>query len=248
MAQTFDYEKWEYPIAAYIHGQLSDADQRAFEQELAHNEDLKAAVELDKLLQKAATTLLLAEAAQWTMAPTPQVPPKSNWGLTRYGFGIVGVLVLLGASWWGLSPYWARRAVQNWLTVHVQPLEFRDFNSDGNELLALQAYHQNQFEKAEQLFSQDDSPVKNQNATRLYRAINGLCVKPPQTEKAIRILEERYEHRSGYKFEAVEWYLVLGYAQQGRWQAALKVAKSIPKESAYFAQAQQFIPLLEKIK
>jgi hypothetical protein len=251
MTQPFDYEKWEQPIAAYIHGRLSDTDRQAFEQELAQNEDLKAALEFDQLLQKAATTLLLAEAAQLTSVPPRQVPRQSNGGLSRYWFGIVGSLVLIGAIWFwgGGSTYWAQRAAQNWLTVNLQPLELRDFNADGNELLALQAYQQNQFEKAEQWFSQDDSPAKNQNAIRLYRAINALCVKPPQTEKAISILEVRYEHRSPpYKLEAVEWYLLLGYAQKGHWEAALKVAKRIPKESAYFEQAQQFIPLIEKIK
>jgi hypothetical protein len=248
----FQYEAWETRIRAYLHNEMIPAEKQQFEALMQQNAMLKEAVWFDGVLkQKAELAALTAYAHQNWEALNQSVASKQaqkKW--TRsITFG-VGLVVIIALSWWGGSTYLAQRAVQNQLTLHLQPLELKDdaFTADGNELLALKAYQQNQFEQAEKLFSQDDSPVKNQNALRLYRAINGLCVKPPQTDKAIRILEVRYEQRNLYKFQAVEWYLCLGYVQQGRWDAALKVAKQIPKESPYFEQAQKFIPLIENVQ
>ncbi|MEY4937113.1 MAG: hypothetical protein RIS64_3472 [Bacteroidota bacterium] len=248
----FQYETWETRIRAYLHNEMIPSEKQQFEALMQQDPMLKEAVWFDGVLkQKAELTALTAYAHQnWDALNQSAAAKRAQKSWTRFiKFGF-GLMLMIGLSWWGGSRYLAQQAVQNELTLHLQPLELRtdEFTADGNELLALKAYQQKQFEKAEQLFSQDDSPVKNQNAIRLYRAINGLCAKPPQTKKVIQILEGRYEQRNLYKFQGVEWYLFLGYVQQGRWEAALKVAKQIPKESVYFEQAQQFIPLIEKIK
>lgn len=238
----FQYSEWETQIEAYLYNKMTPADRLQFEQLMQQNPDLKAAVGFDQILKQKAEIVALTQYAHrnWDALNQAQQSHATQW--MRYKW--FGLIVILSLGFWAGSRYLTQRPIQNWLALNLQPLELVDeaFHAEGTELLALKAYQSRQFEVAEALFTQEDSLKNIKSFMRLYRAINALCVKPPQTHQAIPILEGFYRNQTPFKSESVQWYLMLAYLQQREWEKARKVAAQIPAESPYFKQAQVLIP------
>ena len=247
---NFDYEAWEDKITAYLNGSMSPEDHAVFEKNMAENTDLAEAVSFDKTLNQQAKANLLFQHLVPQMndfvienklesKPTSPRTPLSIKTILG-GLSLI-LLVILGGFWVYQAQRSAKYAtiVQKWTLTDPMPYVGNDtlFRTDATAE-AIKAYQRGNYQQAETYFLQDDSRENNQQNSRLYRAITAIMVQPPNTDKAIQLLEERYGDNQRFGYQAIEWYLALAYLQKKDVAKAFKILKEIPNNSEYASKAK----------
>jgi hypothetical protein len=267
--QNFDYSDWEERIADYINETMTQADRIQFEKDMADTLELKKAVELDKALHQRASELYLFEhlkplADDYVKEKFPEYHPqakKENANIEplkksplsiKLILSVLSVLLLVGLGFF-YNNYQKRenhrQIISKWLTQ--KPLSYDNTNladfQTGNDSLAIVAYIQRQYDKAESLFLTNDSRENNAFGPRgLYRAVNALMTTPPKTDIAIELLARRYDNKNTFLYDAVEWYLALAYLQKKDIENAQKILRNVSDNSVYNNEARQLLKDIEQ--
>ncbi len=265
---NFEYEDWEDRINDYLKGKMTDAERIQFEAAVSNSTDLQEAVAFEKALTNRATEHFLYQHLKPKMddfvkenlsddEPKNTKPENGPLSINRISDMIdhirgkiispVGLFLFLGLLVIGVwvfnryqkSAVYDQMMVQ-WLTN--APLPYDNTNlanfQTGADSLAIQAYIQGDYVKAEAYFVQNDAKTQNTFGPRgLYRAVNALMVQPPKTDKAIEILSFRKGNPSTFRHDAVEWYLALAYLQKHDVATAKKILEGIAKDSEFATKA-----------
>ena len=259
----FDYDDWEDRIGDYLNNKLTDTDRQQFELDMAQVEGLKDAVEFDSVLKNQAKEQALFQHLKPKIDTYIQdnivkneeidksVTPKHSLSMTQI-FGILGLILfsILGVLLFKRIQKTNTQSelISKWLTN--KPIAYENTNlaafQTGADSAAIEAYKTRKYAEAEAFFRQNDVKGANEFGPRgLYRAINAMMVKPPNTTIAIQILENRFQNKNTFQYDAVAWYLALAYVQNKDFKASKKVLETIGNNSEYFNNAQT---LLDEMK
>lgn len=264
----FDYEDWEDRIDAYLNAKMTDAERIEFESVMSNNVDLKAAVAFERTLKQRATDHFLFQHLKPQMEdfvkekfPNLEVEngdrvnvPRPIGPLSIKGiFGVFSLVVVVILGVFLFNRYQKQavydKIITNWLTNAPLPYDNTNFANFqiGADSLAIQAYIQGDYAKADTYFSQNDGQQNNAFGARgLYRAINALLVQPPKTDKAIAILSNRMDNDNSFRHDAVEWYLALAYVQKHDIAAAKKVLEGMAQTSVFAPKADALLKELSE--
>ena len=255
---NFEYEDWEAKISAYLKDTMPLQDRLDFEKNMSENPSLKEAVEFDKALNQQAQAHLLFkhltphledfiaenkldEQQSSPLPKSPRYPLSIKTILGGLSLVLLLVLGILSIFTYQKDKKYTQ-IIHKWTMADPLPYIGNDTLFQNNATSeAVKAYQRGDYKQAEMFFLQNDSPEKDQQNARLYRAVTALLTQPPNTDKAIQILEVRYGDKRRFGYEAIEWYLALAYLQKKDNEKALKVLNNIPKDSDYTQKAQSLM-------
>ncbi|MEL6656979.1 MAG: hypothetical protein AAFY48_22715 [Bacteroidota bacterium] len=223
-------------IAAYLAGELPEAERTAFAQQLEQNEDLATQVEQQRLTHQAVdlyTQLRTKEeikAIYKNGARTRSLP-----GRTILAVAASVALLLVAGFLWQKNNYSNTALADQYSTPYPDRLTTMSGDAEAQLTEAMEAYNRGDYAAAIPLLEGLPDSLSTNGLTQLYLGIAQL--KQGQAANAQTSLEA-IPLDSAYQ-EAANWYLVLSELAQGQEVAARERLESIIAAEAYPGPAAQ---------
>lgn len=233
----------EEKIDAYLNGRLSEADQIAFESEIAQDPQLADEVRLQQeaqqlLLadrQRAFKTQLQSIAAQQKPQLTAQLEEAPVVALWQRNWVRIAaaVAILIGLSF----IFWPSGKAQSYpqmADAYFEPypdrLQIRGDDSTDLVQEALLAYNRQDYAEAVRMLQALQPEDEHYLLGRLYHANAHLAMKQPAP--AIEILAELHQIKQSAISEITAWYLALAYLQADQAAQAKVILEEISQDEA----------------
>ena len=233
---------------AYLSEELSEEEHLSFENRLKNEHELSEAFnnykELYGFLEHKFTTEKATEAftknlseisdGYFTNIKKPKVIKFRPW---QYA-AAASVVLFLGITMFnnfGGNPVYSDFAVHETLSLSERG------NQNQLYLNAEEAFNSNNFEKAEQLFSEILVANPNMVEVELYKAISLIEIN--QFPTADEILIGISNQDSAYKYSA-KWYLALSKLKQKKYNDCELILKGIPVNTDMYGLAQELLSAL----
>lgn len=215
-------------LRKYLNEDLSMAERRQLEDELARNEALRR--ELEKVRQD-----LLKEKSYRDELPY-YLNQKRNRGKAFFNFKLLALIIVVAAASFYLIIELTQDNYQAMFQEYFElPADRITQNGAASDIIlknAMNFYRDNQFDQATDLFMQFLAKRPDYVPAMFYLGVSRLAMgNTIQSEKDFKKIIKR-ENAANYK-DMASWYLALNYLKQENPQAASETLKSISENSSH---------------
>lgn len=231
MSETGKYQSEAY-IDAYLLGQLSPEERKAFEEAMNQHETLRQQVDEHRLLiegiEQAGNERVKARFQQLERSK----PYRRN---IRFRMAVAASLIVLVVAGIFLFNALNRTDAQQIFASHFDPYPVIEQGTirgtnDGSELVqGLQAYEQGQYATAIDLLVPFQSANPHQTIVQFYLGLSYLANN--QAERAVVVLRPLADNSDFALSEQATWYLGLAYLKTGATAKSTAIFDQLQKES-----------------
>lgn len=240
-------------IDQYINGKLSDAETKAFEQQIQANPSLAEEVALHQELGQflsdtqgiALEAQLTAVGEQFSQAYQQKNTPKS--GVSFYWIAAAGLLLFLSIAWWFTSPKSSEELFAAHYETYVSDELERSNNTISSPLEeALKAYSNKNYPTAQKQFKTQldvsTATPNNSNLIRFHLAM--IHMEQKEYAPAQTYLNKILANDTSLYHQQAHWFLALIQLKTEQPQAAkqsLQQVLNISSKGKYAHQAKQLL-------
>ncbi|MCR9101102.1 MAG: hypothetical protein NXI25_14170 [bacterium] len=221
-------------IEAYLAGEQTEEERRAFEADLGDDSRLQEAVEKHRLAHQL-TSAYAAERTRGQVAEAFNAYRKQKSGrvipMRRWAAAAAAVLVLLAAGYWMVSS--PQQSASALATSYFEPYPDRvtTMGSDADALTeAMAAYNTGRYEDALTRFGALPEGTLQVELLNLYTGTAAL--QSGQLDLAEQALAQTARSATAYA-PAGKWYLALTYLKQEKTELAKPLLEELRQEGTY---------------
>lgn len=243
-----DYQK----IEQYLWGDMTEAEKKAFEQEMSQNPHLRKEVRFYHDLKWAFKNQALLDLNEKLKNIPSDVSdhqtdderaPSSSSMIKKWGWGASFVILalLVGGLWWlSMNKQASHLRLAN---QYLEPFEsvFNLPSGTQNPLSeGINAYNSGRFEAAiDQL-----EPFSNTSDVKLYLSVSYLMERQP--ENAIPLLNDLISQSDPVLQPAARWYLALAFLMQNRVEEAFSLLRQLTENENYASSSRALLKDLQE--
>lgn len=240
-------------IDQYINGKLSDAETKAFEQQIQNNPNLAEEVALHQELGEflsdaqgiALETQLTAVGEEFSQAYQQKNTPKTSTSF--YWVAAASLLLFLSVAWWFSSPKSSEALFAAHYETYVSDELERSNNTISSPLEeALKAYNSQDYQTAQAQFKTqlDASTARSNNSNLIRFHLAMIHLEQQEYTLAQMYLNEILTNTTSLYHQQAHWFLALIQLKTGQPQAAkqsLQQVLNLSSKGKYAHQAQQLL-------
>lgn len=211
-------------IDRYLRGKMSPAERVEFEAKIEQEESLAAEVDslrpAYQLMQAAGQISLKEQLSALEQEITAEESVEASRSLFRspVAWAVAAALLVLALTigwWWQQGPADPTELYAEYFEPYEAPINLRAGGTQDHWQQAVQAYETGDFVTAAEQFALSDTTEEHPVfLLDLYQGLSWLNQAPPQTAKAVPLLERVLKTPNLYQ-EVARWYLALAALQQG---------------------------------
>lgn len=251
MKHDLTYEEFQHQLQLYVNHELSDNDQKTFEEAVKANpkfqEELEFSLKLGFAIKHKEVLEVNEIAGQAIQVELEKVGQSFNLSGRKLWIGLLLLLFSLsavGVIWYQTMEQNRIESAQSIYAQHIKPLEPLLVTSlESNRIVdqGMQAYNAGNYDKTIEILTPYYQRTTDYNIG-LYLGVSHLLSQ--KTSAAIPILSSVQLNTSGPIQDSANWYLGLAYLKLGDYTKARSTFNQMAPTGIYAKQLQEILNAL----